>query len=106
MTMSEYIEFEAYLMPDNEAIKILEAEDYEWEEYMENGKVGEAILVAFEALKQRAIICDILPEYTEFEAYAENVTTYSATLLYMSDFTVKNLELADPVFLYVADVKK
>ena len=103
MTMSEYIEFEAYLMPDNEAIKILDAEDYEC---IENGKAGEAILAVVEALKQRAIICDILPEYTEFEAYAENVTTYSATLLYMSDFTVKNLELADPVFLYVADVKK
>ena len=47
-------------MTDNEAIKILEAEDYEWDEYMENGKAGEAILVAIEALKQRAMMCDTL----------------------------------------------
>lgn len=50
-------------MEDNEAIKILEAEDYEWEEYMENGKAGEAILVAIEALKQRAMICDTLRKW-------------------------------------------
>lgn len=103
MTMSEHIEFEAYLMPNNEVIKIPEAENYEC---MENGEAWEATLAAFEALEQRATMCDILPEYIEFEAYTEHVATYSAMLLYMSDFTVKNLELADPVVLYVADVKK
>lgn len=90
-------------MTDNEAIKLIEAKDYEC---MESDRAWEATLAAFEALKQRTMMCDILPEYIEFEAYAENVTTYSATLLYMSDLTVKNLELADPVVLYVADVKK
>ena len=39
-------------MTDNEAMKILEAEDYECEEYMETDKAWEAALAAVEALNK------------------------------------------------------
>lgn len=61
-------------MTDKEAIKVLKSEDNAWEEYMEAGKVCEAIDVAVDVLEKRMIAEQIASAFASSERVIELIS--------------------------------